>query len=142
MTEIIPDSEWTPEKERRLIELWYGPLTTEAIGLALGTTKNAVIGKARRLGLGGRIQSYRDRIAALQEPAPAKPLFQLADLGPGDCRWPEGDPREPGFGFCGEPVVPERSYCPDHCAKAYRSAGRDPDAGEPTYLTSVDRWAR
>lgn len=46
------------------------------------------------------------------------------------CRWPEGDPREPGFHFCGEPAEAGKPYCPEHCGKAYqrkRPAANDAD---------------
>ena len=36
------------------------------------------------------------------------------------CQWPSGDPRAPGFRFCGDPnVVPGRPYCAAHCCRAY-----------------------
>ena len=43
----------------------------------------------------------------------------LVDLKPTSCRWPEGDPKDPNFHFCGEPVEPGKIYCPAHCAIAY-----------------------
>jgi len=43
----------------------------------------------------------------------------LVDLKPNSCRWPEGDPKDPHFRFCGEPVAPGKIYCPEHCAIAY-----------------------
>jgi hypothetical protein len=37
------------------------------------------------------------------------------------CAWPEGDPLQPGFRFCGEPVTQQECpYCAAHAAKAYR----------------------
>lgn len=49
-------------------------------------------------------------------------LLQLTDH---TCRWPHGDPLQPGFGFCGKPVeaTPEggrqRRYCPMHERRAH-----------------------
>lgn len=38
----------------------------------------------------------------------------------GGCRWPIGEPRKPGFRFCGAvDVVRGQSYCAEHCAKAH-----------------------
>lgn len=38
------------------------------------------------------------------------------------CRWPIGDPIEPGFAYCGQPVAGEgRPYCATHAARAYRA---------------------
>jgi GcrA cell cycle regulator len=55
-------------------------------------------------------------------PPMALPTLRLvaavAVHGPRACRWPLGDPRTPGFRFCGDPVS-ERSYCAAHNAAAY-----------------------
>jgi GcrA cell cycle regulator len=47
---------------------------------------------------------------------------QLLDLGPSDCRWPIGDPKEADFFFCGRPQVNGSSYCRrhDHIATTLR----------------------
>jgi GcrA cell cycle regulator len=39
---------------------------------------------------------------------------QLLELGPGDCRWPVGDPKEADFFFCAAPQLTGRSYCRRH----------------------------
>ncbi|MGH6891348.1 MAG: GcrA family cell cycle regulator, partial [Dongiaceae bacterium] len=36
------------------------------------------------------------------------------------CSWPVGDPKQPGFHFCGEPSEPGRPYCAHHCHQAYQ----------------------
>ncbi|MED5573985.1 MAG: GcrA family cell cycle regulator [Pseudomonadota bacterium] len=36
------------------------------------------------------------------------------------CQWPIGNPREPSFHFCGKTAAPDRPYCEEHCAMAYR----------------------
>jgi GcrA cell cycle regulator len=45
------------------------------------------------------------------------------------CRWPIGDPREPGFRFClAVPGIPGGSYCAEHQAKAFvKSRNRPTD---------------
>jgi hypothetical protein len=35
------------------------------------------------------------------------------------CRWPMGDPHEPGFRFCMEAHAPGRTYCPEHHVAAF-----------------------
>jgi GcrA cell cycle regulator len=45
---------WPVERLTRLVELWLIGLSTREIGLALDCTKNAVVGKAHRLGLPNR----------------------------------------------------------------------------------------
>ncbi|CCQ72443.1 GcrA family cell cycle regulator [Magnetospira sp. QH-2] len=68
--------DWTPDRIKLLTELWSEGLATGEIGRRLGFTKNAVIGKAHRLGLPKR-QSPIQRAAAAKkttprETAPAK----------------------------------------------------------------------
>jgi GcrA cell cycle regulator len=53
-------------------------------------------------------------------------LLGIMDLDQGavltQCRWPIGDPLEPGFGFCGAPCVEGKSYCATHLRRAYSGA--------------------
>jgi GcrA cell cycle regulator len=35
------------------------------------------------------------------------------------CAWPIGEPKQPGFRFCGAPSRAGRPYCPDHCRVAF-----------------------
>lgn len=52
---------------------------------------------------------------AVWRPLPGHVPVALVDLERGQCRWPLGDPRDPGFGFCGLPVAGEKtSYCAAH----------------------------
>ena len=52
-------------------------------------------------------------------PAPPIPVTVLT-LTPATCNWPEGDPKRPGFHFCGRDKPHETPYCPHHAARAYR----------------------
>lgn len=47
-------AEWSDETIERLRRLWEEGLSSSAIGRQLGYSKNAIIGKARRIGLSGR----------------------------------------------------------------------------------------
>ena len=58
--------EWTPTRISILIALWNEGLTTSAMGVRLGVTKNAVVGKIHRLGLPKRGSPIR------QKPKPAQ----------------------------------------------------------------------
>lgn len=49
----------------------------------------------------------------------------LADLTERMCRWPNGDPKEPGFSFCGCPSIVGVPYCPEHTKIAYQAATRN-----------------
>jgi GcrA cell cycle regulator len=44
----------------------------------------------------------------------------LMQLSATRCRWPYGDPKKPGFHYCGGAKEPERSYCPTHIKLAHR----------------------
>jgi hypothetical protein len=91
---------------------------------------------ARRLHAEGRseediafmldVKKSEVRAALSQKQPPAPPpeepvplMLDVAQLQPGQCRWPHGDPRKPGFGFCAAPNAPGRPYCAFHARKAY-----------------------
>lgn len=150
---------WTDERVDMLKQYWGQGKSASQIAALLGdVTRNAVIGKAHRLGLSGRPSPIRNRpatprpkaakqkrsraeaprlatarAAPLIAPAepPPPPLngtgVSLAELTEKMCRWPNGDPREPGFHFCGHEVHPGSSYCPYHTAEAYQKPARKED---------------
>ncbi len=103
---------WTSELVADLVRLWEEGASTAEIGRRLGISKNAVVGKAHRLGLPARPSPIRRRSGTR-----AKKIS-----GPA-CQWPIGDPRKPDFRFCGEPALPGKPYCADHCAAAYTRSG-------------------
>ena len=145
---------WTPELIKELKKLWKKGLTTGEIGRSIGMSKNAVVGKAHRLGLESRpspikrevkIKKEKPRTVIKKEVKSAQKVIEapieseieeavkpvkkvktgkikgvkLVDLKPTSCRWPEGDPKDPDFHFCGKEIVPGKSYCEEHCAVAY-----------------------
>ena len=157
--------EWTNERVDELRRLWGQGQTASRIAELLGgVTRNAVIGKAHRLGLRGRPSPIRREEghghpasrpvraavpAAIlaeeltREPpppaieAPVPPPMPAAATGAAagaskmarnsskGCSWPVGDPKLPGFHFCGAEAVPGRPYCAQHCTQAYQ---RKPEA--------------
>ncbi len=102
---------WTPEKIQDLARLWDAGLSITQIGKNLGMTRNAVVGKAHRLGLTKRPSPILRTAPKLH-----------AHAGP-SCKWPIGDPKSAEFGFCGKPALAGRPYCSDHCAVAYTGWG-------------------
>ncbi len=56
---------------------------------------------------------------------PAGDLYDLMDLQPRMCRWPSGDPKEEGFGFCGAKTISGIPYCAEHAKLAYQPATRN-----------------
>jgi GcrA cell cycle regulator len=163
--------EWTEQRIDILRRLWGQGQTASQIATILGgVTRNAVIGKAHRLGLTGRpspikrdgaspsqprrrqaqpqrrmqpslpplaaslgvsrpqsagMQAAMNETQAAPPPAEARtapkaPAQQRnVHAGSKTCSWPVGDPKQPGFHFCGESAEPGRSYCAHHCGIAY-----------------------
>jgi len=138
---------WDDDNVSRLKELWDQGLPTAQIGKLLGFTKNAVVGKAHRIGLERRPSPIRrtavkpDRKKA-RSPVMPKLAFETssieekiytpkistftsnvkniftANLKRG-CEWPEGHPDEPEFHFCNKERFEDKPYCLNHCVVAY-----------------------
>jgi len=102
---------WTDSQVDELRKLWDGSHTAAQIGRMLGVSKNAVIGKANRLGLSPK-RGERQKGPQLVATSPVLST-------PRSCAWPVGDPMKADFRFCGAPVVEGKPYCQDHCAVAY-----------------------
>lgn len=113
--------EWSPQRIAVLIALWQQGLTTSGIGIRLGVTKNAVVGKVHRLGLPQRQSPIRQA----KPKEPEGEVIKLDALNIGMCSWPYGHPGTSEFRFCGSPIVPGRSYCADHCEIAYVKPSRE-----------------
>ena len=138
---------WNEDNVGRLKELWDQGLPTAQIGKLLGFTKNAVVGKAHRIGLERRPSPIR-RTAAKPDRkkarSPIMPKLNFENTEPEEktyisevttlqptiknifntkgkrgCEWPEGHPDETGFRFCNKDRHEEKPYCLDHCALAY-----------------------
>jgi GcrA cell cycle regulator len=220
MTTLPPA--WTTDRVNALKKLWgQGKSASEIAEHLGGVTRNAVIGKAHRLGLSGRpspikkpvtrtaaiaktpakpapkstakaaapkvtpkiaTTAARPTVAAVRAAAPAKanaakavatkivplkleaakpspkpvvtaeersknplagqlapptpinpaanrpltdaPLISILELTERVCRWPVGDPRDPGFGFCGAPIQPGLPYCGGHAVLAFQAPAR------------------
>lgn len=150
---------WTTEALEMLESLWRGGATAAVVAKSLEVkfgapvARNAVIGKANRIGLSGTqkkpapgkkrnrpsrakavVQDDEVVVERTTSPAPkeqwptvsaratsdaAGGLVSLLDLQPNMCRFPIGDPRLSGFGFCGAHAQGESPYCPAHRAIAY-----------------------
>ena len=144
---------WTDERIAQLKAGWEGGMTASQIAEALGegVTRNAVIGKAHRLGLESRPSPVKntDEVvkapvaklvaaapppavpppAVLARPAPAKKPVRtgkaarttLLDLNEKICKWPIGHPSDADFHFCGKGAQAGFPYCTEHCLIAYQA---------------------
>lgn len=68
-----------------------------------------------------------------------KPLGIL-DLKHGMCRWPIGEPGQPGFHFCGCDVNAQSSYCEAHYRMAYSQVRVRPRQ-KPMFIFKAKRAA-
>ena len=121
---------WTDERLEKLKKLWAQGLSISQIGEALGVSRNAIAGKAHRMGLPKRPSPISKPKAEKPE---AKPVVEEQDLplrlelrqlvwSRSKCCWPTGDPKKNGFVFCGDTVVPGKPYCLPHCKEAYTTS--------------------
>lgn len=141
---------WTDEKVEILTQLWGKGHSASEIARIIGdVSRNAVIGKAHRLGLSGRPKTSSST-PSVAKPKPAvvrrrtpvekpRPVFiaegpiigaGILDLTERMCRWPIGDPKSSDFKFCGRKVAHGSTYCSEHAQMAYQppqSRRRDDD---------------
>ena len=153
---------WTPERESQLRELWNAGLSASRIAAELGsTTRNAVIGKAHRLGLsgratrkgGGKSSGGMRLVSRVSSPRPPRAQIRpryvepversenavsLEELTDKHCKWPLGDPRTREFHFCGTARMEGMSYCDYHCAVAYQVPTRRDESQPPAERPASD----
>jgi len=104
---------WTDEQIETLRTLWRDgkPASEIAVFIGCDISRNAIIGKAHRLGLAGRASPIKKKKEIK--------LASLSHLTERMCKWPFGDPRKPDFHFCGKAVDITMTYCAEHRALAY-----------------------
>ncbi|MGB1361602.1 MAG: GcrA family cell cycle regulator [Alphaproteobacteria bacterium] len=124
---------WTDENFQKLKKLWAKGMSAREIAEKIGTTRNAIIGKANRSGLSSpttkvkakATKSVKAAKATKKAPTPSKEVIQISQpantASENACQWPIGDPGTPEFKFCYEPAKPGRPYCEEHCNIAYRN---------------------
>lgn len=142
-------SPWTDQRVTLLRKLWAEGYVAHFIAVQLGggLTKNAVIGKALRIGLekrrtGAPVSPESERAHV---PRPVRPQIDrvwrpflgiaLLDLEREHCRYPKdkGQGRAE-FVFCGQPIQAGSSYCGHHHGICYgRSIPSAPRKFAPTW---------
>lgn len=154
---------WPPEREVELRKLWDQKLSCRTIAGYLGVSRNAVIGKAHRMGLeprekviakprearprkrGLHTRHRRDVLGKLFAPDPVhirevnveSRKLTFDQLEASSCRYPDGGGDDP-ITFCGHEQRAGSSYCPAHhflCWKPPQSINR-----EEFHLTRLERF--
>jgi len=136
-------SAWTEDRVTCLRALWPQghSATWIAAELGGGLSRNAVLAKVWRLGLSagretlvaqspGRARRVPATVAV--ETPPDTGGVSILSVRRNECRWPYGDPRNPGFSLCGCRIS-RGAYCGPHAAVAYRSGDQS--------LEGLIRWA-
>ena len=106
---------WTKSKVDKLSNMWAKGIPAREIADKLGSvSRNAVIGKANRLGLSKKLKEKNT--GDLKKDINVSSL--IANMA--GCKWPIGHPGDEDFYFCGKEVIPGKPYCAEHCLVAYR----------------------
>jgi GcrA cell cycle regulator len=154
MTTIGAQTTWTTERVALLKERISAGFTCGQIAREMGLSRNAVIGKATRLGLLGQRASARStapskmnrarehrpkqatpqrtlralwaqpQLSCAEAPENSANRCSLLELREWHCRWPMGDPTARSFGFCGNKPLHGLPYCAAHARIGYRPSGR------------------
>ena len=156
---------WNDEKVSKLKELWgKGSTASQIAEIIGGISRNAVIGKAHRLNLSGKIKTKstsstedfqnsieennskqtrgrKDKFKSLiieKDFEPENPK-KLEELDESSCKWPVGHPEEESFYFCGRSSLKDFSYCKLHLLYAYQPKGKreeptEKDVEAPDYI--------
>ena len=158
---------WTPEKVQKLKELWgKGNTASEIAQILGGVTRNAVIGKAHRLNLSGKIQTKKNSYLTAKnnqnEDKVSRKSFrrgkfksliidkdfepenpkQLEELNENSCKWPIGHPNEDNFYFCGRTSLKDFSYCRLHILYAFQQKNSKEDVLDKDKDNEVPKFIR
>ena len=152
---------WNEEKVQKLKELWgKGNTASQIAEIIGGISRNAVIGKANRLKLSGKIKTRtatsnekfensikensnkikrgrKSRFKSLiieKDFEPENPK-QLEELDENSCKWPIGHPNEKKFYFCGRSSLKDFSYCKLHLLYAYQPKGKKEEVLDKDQVT-------
>ncbi len=126
-------STWDDLKLKQLEDLWKQGLPISKIGEKLGVSRNSIAGKAHRMGLPKRTspisspenkQSRPDKKnnENIDKIIPLKIKLRGVHWSRTKCCWPEGDPKQNDFKFCGQEIFPGRPYCDKHSLLAYTNS--------------------
>lgn len=141
---------WTPERVALLIQLWGEGLTGRQIGKRMKITKSTVIGKAQRLKLASRAAARKPpkpfapaRAPFIQRPVSTSRLEEYAAMPTVNkpCQFPLWENERPTHEYCGKDRIDGKSYCAEHCARAYVRVALKPREYNPV-VSGVDAGTR
>ncbi len=119
---------WTEEEDAALRRMLAEGQTFTQIGIKLGCTKNAAIGRSHRIAnvrhpgrqkppTPAKVVSFQKLFVAKPAKEPRSRKLKLHQLDANTCRWPgENAP----FTFCGHLVFPGTPYCEAHARRSYQ----------------------
>ena len=120
---------WDDDKLNKLRKLWDDGLPITKIGNEIGVSRNAIAGKAHRMGLpkrnspisksGDPRKNQQSNSSENSKVLPLKIMLRDVEWSRNRCCWPIGDPKLAGFSFCGTSIIPGRPYCEEHSNLAY-----------------------
>tara|TARA_B100001027_G_scaffold101870_1_gene70000 strand:+ start:9 stop:425 length:417 start_codon:yes stop_codon:yes gene_type:complete len=120
---------WDGPKLKELEDLWKQGHPISKIGKMLGVSRNSIAGKAHRMGLPKRtspiLSSKKEKLSDKKnnendnKNIPLKIKLRGVQWSRTKCCWPEGDPKQNDFKFCGQDIFPGRPYCDKHSLLAY-----------------------
>ncbi len=120
---------WDEDKLNKLRKLWDDGLPITKIGNEIGVSRNAIAGKAHRMGLpkrnspisksGDPRKNQETNNSDRSRELPLKIMLRDVEWSRNRCCWPIGDPKLPGFSFCGTSIIPGRPYCEENSNLAY-----------------------
>jgi GcrA cell cycle regulator len=113
---------WTLEREVQLRTLHRIGWSAGEMARELGLTRNAVVGKCKRLGLPLIRQPavrHDQRQRPLQPAQDGLPGVAVLEVRGEHCRWPINADGAP-YRFCGAPRVFPFAWCVEHGKRAYR----------------------
>ncbi len=124
---------WTTGEITEILEA-LATLRTSDIARALGVNPKALRSLLRRNGISLRALRERAKREEISEgglvvrrstlaPSATYGAAALENLPDDACRWSFGDPAEPDFAFCGQPVMGRSPYCSIHLEKAFHHEG-------------------
>ena len=152
---------WNEEKVNKLKELWgKGNTASEIAQILGGVSRNAVIGKAHRLNLSGKIKSKKIQVNSSKNNNEGKKFSrrgkfksliiekdfepenpkQLEELDDKSCKWPIGHPDEKNFYFCGRSSVKDFSYCKLHLLYAFQVRNTKEDKSDSDAEIEVPKF--